>query len=297
MMTTMTQTAADHYMYKGVVSLNNIGCVLLEQGAYQQAMDTIRDAIVVMKTIVPTRKGENRNSPVASGHPTTNLNLEGRLNKATQRMAFPQPMVARSMQQQRSTAAIRHDAPPPIATITLADYCQLEIDDVLMLHPDEQMLMCPIRIEDESEHHGTLNQDLDSAILLFNLGLSHSCLARCQADESVREQLQDAAIHIFGLADSILVQLSSQQSMECNTLTAHHDVKRVTCTNMAVLHSLLQVRMEQQQHCYVDDEDDMELDDDCADVIDRLYYLQNCVFMNEQLAPLQLERCFPAAAA
>lgn len=298
--TTEDSSAADTSMYRGVVYLNNIGCVLLEQGAYQQAMDTMRDAIFVMKTTVCHKTDKNKN-PAVNDVPVdpTDVNLEHRMQQAAQRMAFPlRVAVQHATKEQLISLASCHGAPSEeIATISLTDYNQLEIEDMMMFHPDEQMLICPVRIEDDQERVQR-NQDLDSATMVLNLGLSHACLARCHTDASTREQLQDAAISIFRLADSILTQQNGHQDCQ-RTLAAHFDANRVASVHMAVLHSLLQVRLDQQQQscCLDDEDDDMILDDDCEEVLDRLYYLQNSLMMNDQFDLLQLEGLFPAAAA
>lgn len=296
-MTTTMHSAGDDYMYKGIVYLNNACCVLLEHGAYHQAMDTIRDAIFIMKASVSSNQ-----NPKNYVDPSTidDVQLDERLKQAAQRMAFPRsvaplsnpPMSSRPTYQNSTSRAFG------VAAIALNDYCGLEIDDMMMIDSDEQMLICPVRIECDQDLTDTRNPDLDSAIMLFNLGLAHACLSRCRTDISMQEQLQDAALHIFRLADSILVQQGCVHD-ECQlTLSACHNAKRFAYIHMAVLHSLLQVRMaQQQQKCVHDDDEEMFLDADCEEVLDRLYYIQNSVFLNERLVPMLQQECFPAAAA
>jgi len=262
---------------QGAIYLNNLGCTLLEYGAFEDAMETFQDAVFVMKNGLyhpPT-------STVSGTGPVNNLDLPERFHRANRRLAFPRPCKLLSS---------RRNKVPPFAILTLEDYCQFEFESIMV--NTLQVLMCPVRVEtQDNDDVQYSDSDLDASTMLLNLGLAYACLARCYEEEH-QQELQASACRIFQMADSIL---HHSQSNPCDNEEEDEmddeQWKRTACVNMAVLHSLLQILVIQQ----VKDE---PMSDNVTDpVMDRLYYLQNSVQRaSEYDLPYDPSTCHAAAA-
>jgi len=254
-----------HY-YRGAVYLNNTGVALLEQGAYEQALETLRDAVFVTKTLCAS------SCPASGLLPTDiidRMDLSGRIQQANQRIAFPKPC--------------RPVTPTAFGLLTLEDYRQFEFDAHLYHHSNHS-LFCPVRMDDSS----TLDDlDFDSAIMLYNLGLAYACLARCQSESNHRDQLYRAAGRLFTLADSIIHQCQTESTSklmsDCDCAydydVDHHRLEYMTSVNIAVLHSLLQVMVATATN---DDDPSSQQQDDVVfqQQLDRLYMLQHAILFD-----------------
>jgi len=202
----MPPPSPNHHHHRGSVYLNNVGCALLEQGAFEDALKTFRDAVSVMKTVCTSAIEAPK-----FGSSSLMVNLPQLIHQANQRLAFPQPCrvddVAPPEQVYAST--------PTFGVIALEDYRTFEFDTHFLQHSN-CTLLCPIRlgiIEDPLST--TRDPDLDSATMLFNLGSSYACLAKCQPLPSHRrKQLQEGAARMFKLSDSVLQHCQSRAT-EC----------------------------------------------------------------------------------
>jgi len=273
----------------GAVYLNNVGCALLEQGAYENAMDTFRDAVSIIKTIcVASTSSTNevqdpQTKALQQQHIATSMRLPERMQRANQRLAFPQRCQAVAQEQ----PPLCYDAPtPPVGFLALEDYRYFEFDAHLFQHP-YHTLLCPIRMEDSS----TINSDLDSGTMLYNLALSYTCLAKCQTLSANREQLNQAAARLYQLADSILqhcVAGLTDDKMSDNNDDVHMQ-QYVASVNIAVLHSVLQLMVVTTE--YQHQEDAFE------QVLDRLYILQHTAYTLNAMEDWFCVGHLPAAAA
>lgn len=280
-----------HYR-NGAVYLNNVGCALLEQGAYENAMDTFRDAVSIIKTVcVASTTMEEENSQTKAPLQqsiASSLRLPERMQRANQRLAFPQ-----RCQVVAQEPPLCFDAPPPaMGFLALEDYRYFEFEAHLFQHP-YHTLLCPIRMEDST----AINSDLDSGTMLYNLALSYTCLAKCQALSANRDQLNQAAARLYKLADSILQHCvaASKDDMMCDSCAASDNnedqymQQYVASVNIAVLHSLLQLMVATTE--YLQQEDAFE------QVLDRLYVLQHTAYTLNDMKDWCCVEHLPAAAA
>lgn len=272
----MFPTSHQHREHKGAIYLNNVGCSLLELGAFQDALETFRDSVAVMKTVC-TSAGPPTTTAVQDASP----NLLQCIQRADQRLAFPQPL--------------KTHQPQHFGLLMLEDYHKFEFDTHLLHHP-HHTLICPVRVNDVPQ----IDPDLDSATMLFNLGLSYACVAKCQTVSSHRDELKAAAARVFDLADSILHHTHNQACNDkaCNRPTFDDErLRLIAMVNIAVLHSLLQVMVTSSidnSVSFVLEENDNDI---CHHVLNRLYCLQHTVYLNEleELCPMMGH--LPAAAA
>jgi hypothetical protein len=290
---------------KGLIYLNNAACLLLENGAYEEAMDTISDAIGVMKNIVNTS-----HSQIKSKY--QEIDLDTRLKQAASRMASPHQRIfcdARS-QHTKSDSSVMHCSSSNVVTISLSDYRMCEIEDMIMIAPSEQILICPIRIDIDDDLSS--NSDMLAAILLYNLGVTYSAKARSSYCESLSEQhhLQDVAIKIFLVVNSVLLKQANHPfnhhtQNRRTSLVDRFEAITLACIHMALMHSIIQLktlehRQQSKLHPYLTG-DHMELDDRtveyCYEWLERWDCLRQCLFLLDQMTPFALEENIAAAAA
>jgi hypothetical protein len=274
-------------MYHAAVYLNNVGCVLIERGAYHEALDSVRDAVLVMKAAV---------TPHSSTTCAT-LDIQSLTTKAAQRMAS---LTAKEPLFNDVVAANNARSSIAVTRVNLSDFGHLEIEDMITINLEEEMVVCPVRIHSEEqpgECPSDAKRDVDSAIMLHNLGLVNAYLARQYAAcpdaqaASLRRQLNEAALQMLRFADAMLSQ-QLEASSACHAPDPY-ETTRTAKIHMAVLHGLLQIRVSQQ----VSEHSDVYMDDDCDDLLHRWYFLQDYSFMMEQSALFPSPELFPAPAA
>lgn len=252
---------------RGVTSLNNIGCVLLEQGAFHQAVETFQNAVCLSRAINGLQSSQE-----------SYLAMKAMLQEASFHMAFPRPTQSQSL----ITPTIS------VGFVTLQDYSQLMVDDLLLFDPieDKQFLICPCRIDDVSMESVP---DFNTGVLLSNLGLAYACLSLFYEGEK-KLQLLQAAKGVLQVADA------SVQSSYPRLNAVHQGV--VSRTHMALLYSLLQVDV---VLFSAQGRPEGDIDNATSLIVDRLYALQNTMYLHEHYLTdsqdYQYDQCLPAAAA
>lgn len=218
----------------------------MERGAFEDAMNVFQDAVYIMKAGVCI-------SP-SSPPPTNDLGLPRRLLHAERRVASPETcQVANHMK----TALV------PFVLLRQEDYQAFDFE--MIAFDANQVTISPIRIENSRSSNHQADIDIDSSIMLSNLGQSYACLAKWRFAEN-RRQLQIVAARIFQMADSILYHI---QTHICDEETDNTRWEEMVCINMVCLHGLFQVLEVRQR-------DDEDIADDVLDaVIDRFCYLQS----------------------
>ena len=292
----MSQSSSAWSVYcNGAVYLNNVGCALLEQGAYDDAMDTFRDAVAIIKTVcVAADSSQSSNSQSKTIQDiNSSLRLPDCIVSANQRLAFPNRCQVVSQE-----LPLCFDAPTPaMGFLALEDYRYFEFDTHLFHHP-HHTLVCPIRMEDSS----TADSDLVSGIMLYNLALSYTCVAKCQTIVANRNQLNQAAARLFELADAILQRCistvsSADSSMsDCSDDDNDDDIddgqlmhQYLAFINIAVLHGLLQLM--------VSTTDLLQQENAFEQVLDRLCILHHTAFNVSETEDLFSTEYLPAPAA
>jgi hypothetical protein len=231
----------------------------MKRGAFGDAKKTFSDAVFVMKHGV-TRFSRTQCSET-SGPTYPYLDLQGRIQRADQCMAFPQ--VCKLVNSSTTDDGFEFLEP--------AEFPYIDIDTLLQNH---DQIICPIRIETDLAppvHAGS--EDFISGIMLFNLGLSYSCLSKCDPSTSGQE-LRAAATSMFQLADCIVHRmLTDSETIEI--IAQDFELWKLGATaSMAVLHSLFQLFAD--RRC----SDSTLLHEAHREVYHRLCTLQDNIIMN-----------------
>lgn len=169
--------------YKVVISLNNAGVSLIQRRHYIEAVDTLKDAIRLMR--FSFFSGELL-MPSAD-------ELDQSLQAAWKRTCIGQTDV---------------DDNVSLATITDQDSPYL-VNDSLERSPDT---MCCVNIDPVEDFCGRDMErlEVESSFLLYNYGIAHRCAARSTAtrwDEATRMNIHETAFQIFELAQSVAAKL------------------------------------------------------------------------------------------
>ena len=176
--------------YRAAISLNNIGVVLLEQADFRQALEVLKDAIFVMKLVFPSCRSCSSTSNLSNISNEINVKLQC----AMERLASPRS--------------------PESCPLTL-DAISYEDGNIALLknclrHGPTSPFVFPIKITcSDFEYPEDRDVDVESAILLYNFGLAHMCIATARANGGNGRKAQERALKLFRLSESILVQQSS----------------------------------------------------------------------------------------
>jgi hypothetical protein len=174
--------------HRAAIALNNMGVSLLERRAYRQGMETLNDAIFVMKRVL-------RPPSISSqgfGKPTNSTSYaEAKIHRASRRMANPQPI-------------------PSAVSIDVVSQCATFSYSGTVLHGDwSSPLSSPLRIEvTDLVSLEERDADLESSIMLYNFGLAHLYMAQLAKTPIT---LQEGALKLFDMAYSVLATLSNQE--------------------------------------------------------------------------------------
>lgn len=174
--------------YRGAIALNNMGIKMLECGCYRQAMLTFKDAMEVFRTLF--RPAEASRS-----------NIDAKLRQAYQGLAD-------SQQKQETTPTFSFRVVTGDDRFTnIASVLQQVGPAHFLVRFEPVDFCCPTQ----------RNIDLDSAIVLYNYGISKLCLASAVSATRASSalSLRGAALKVFQLAQCILS--SQQQGCEDDT--------------------------------------------------------------------------------
>lgn len=150
---TGTKTTTCSSYSRLAVMLNNHGVVLLEKGFRSDAMETIRDAMTVLKSSCDS--DEDGGIPLPSSSLT---DFEAMMERASQRLSkATSPSIASSM-------------PPHSRKICVVSFSEeiTELESALRVCPIKDSVFFPVRIESISDENDTR---LALAILLHNFGI------------------------------------------------------------------------------------------------------------------------------
>ena len=226
-------------------------------------MKTFSDAMLVMKRgVTPFSPKHSFGNSAPADEVVPALDLENRIKRADQRMAFPQACM---------TPTSTHDV---FEILELADYPDIDLD--YLLCKQDHHLICPIRIETDLASSPTVdNEELTSGIMLFNLGLSYSCLAKCDPESPSCQELRAAATRIFQLADCIVHHMLTD-AKAIKIMNRDFEIWKIGATTaMAVLHSLFQLFVDRRGS------EDSMLIGAHEEVYERLSFLQDHIYMHE----------------
>jgi hypothetical protein len=176
--------------HRAAIALNNMGVSLLERRAYRQGMETLKDAIFVMKRVL-------RPASISHGFgktPNSTSYAQGKVHRASKRMATAQ-------------------AVPSAVSIDVISHCATfshrSRSTSILQGGSSYPLSSPIRIEaNDLVSREDRDSDLESSIMLYNFGLAHLCMAKLVKTPI---KLQEGALKLFKMAYSVFDTLCDQE--------------------------------------------------------------------------------------
>jgi hypothetical protein len=179
--------------HRAAIALNNMGVSLLERRAYRQGLETLKDAIFVMKRVL---RPASISSQGLCKTPNSTSYAEAKVHRASKRMANPQPI----------SSAISIDVLSQCATFS---HRSCPSDSVLHAGGPSSPLSSPLRIEaTDLISLEDRDSDLESSIMLYNFGLAHLCMAKLVKTPI---KLQEGALKLFNMAYCILAPRCDQE--------------------------------------------------------------------------------------
>jgi hypothetical protein len=180
--------------HRAAIALNNMGVSLLERRAYREGMETLKDAIFIMKRVL-------RPLPISSQEfsktPNSTTDADAKVERASKRMANLHPILS----------AVSIDVVSRCATFSHRSV----LSGSVLRGSSSSPPRYPLRIEatdfvplGEEDR----NSDLESSIMLYNFGLAHLCMAKL-AKTPIK--LQEGALTLFNMAYSVLAPLCDQE--------------------------------------------------------------------------------------
>jgi hypothetical protein len=176
--------------HRAAIALNNMGVSLLERRAYREGIDTLKDAIFVMKRVLRPPPMCSRGFGKA---PYSTSDAEAKVERASKRVANTQPIpstVSIDVVSRCATFSHRSQHSGSVLDGGSSSPLRIEVTDLV------------------SMGEGNSTFDLESSIMLYNFGLAHLCAAKLAKTPT---NLQEGALTLFNMAYSILAPLCDQE--------------------------------------------------------------------------------------
>lgn len=180
------------FLYRGAIALNNIGVALMQQHRFRDAMDTITDSVAAIQACLPGSPQLNRETLVKRLHDASKRNFAS------------------------SCVNVPDDGVLVVSVEDSDIFSTLHHNEGLYTDKDT---FCPIRIRHAAESEdGSAAVDFQTAVVLFNMGLTHLALARQQRQESDAAACRTAGLHVLRLGYSIVYNrfLNSSEDSDSN---------------------------------------------------------------------------------
>jgi hypothetical protein len=196
--------------HRAAIALNNMGVSLLERRAYRQGMETLQDAILVMKRVL---RSPSITSQGSDKTPNSTSYTDTKVHRASKRMANPQPIpsaVSVDIDSHRATfsyhsylVSVLHGS----SSSPLRSPLRIEAADLDSLEESDHVLQSSIMLFNFGLAHLFMAK-LDNSIMRFNFGLAHLCMAKL---DKTPIKLQEGALKIFSMVHSVLATLCNQE--------------------------------------------------------------------------------------
>jgi hypothetical protein len=197
--------------HRAAIALNNMGVSLLERRAYRQGMETLKDAILVMKRVLV--RSPSISSQGFGNTPNSTSDADTKVHRASKRMVNPEPI----------PSAVSVDDVSHCATFSHRSYLgsvlhggsssplrsplRIEVTDLVSLEDRDPFLESSIILFNFGLAHLCMAK-LDNSIMRFNFGLAHLCMAKL---DRTPIKLQEGALKIFNMTYSVLASLCNQE--------------------------------------------------------------------------------------
>jgi hypothetical protein len=192
------------YDFKAAVHLNNTGVSLLQRRCYRQAMNTLSDALSIMKAVSSRLEASSTEAPTLQGEEFS-TDIQGKLRDATQRLASPRPSTV-EMCKNISVQVLSDDSSPTAVEPSLLE------EDCDTGSPCSQVIYL-IRMEPaDFEVPSEKDMAFESSTILYNYGMAYRCLSSLSTFTPFAPKLDSRAFQMFHLAYS--------------TLLSHHDMNQ-----------------------------------------------------------------------
>lgn len=200
--------AAAHlqHEWRGAMALNNIGVTLLEQSCYKQALETLEDAVYLMKSACQADIVQ----PQQSSRSILASEVEERIHRGFRRLAKPEPNKTRGGGPRESFLTFSSDDADSFSSAASLSNFQAN-------HSSGSHSAILIRMEDLGTEDGRI-PEIDSAIMLQNYGLSCLSASNIVTRRCVRSQLRNSAIDVLTLCQNILCTAPTLSMVRHNPL-------------------------------------------------------------------------------
>ena len=201
--------AADQESYNNAITLNDIGVSLLAQGAIQQSMETLHDAVSALKMAFrPEDESLNEGSVEDAETKKNTKKIQTMVSKAVTRLSSPETTTQASRAEAISIQVVSYEdvakfpfLDEPIPSLESTSWAPYACSLATRTCPTSSKSTAESRSLDASHHR---DFDLDSAIMLYNFGLSYLCLDMVK--DSTKRRLESAQ-RLFQMSYSIISKL------------------------------------------------------------------------------------------
>lgn len=201
-------------LYRGALALNDMGVSLLERGAYRAALDTLKDAIFVMKRVFPSSHHL---------HPGS-YDIDAKLSRAYSKLASSKLEKPCSLNVEIVPHNVEFEALRSVLLRTSTP-CNRQVNFVIKIEVFDAEDQCV---------------DVHSAILLHNFAVAHLSMSRLANSSSFVQRIRDGAFQLSSFARQTLghlMQVDGPDTLEyllqCNPC--------LILVTAAVLHCQIQI--------------------------------------------------------
>jgi tetratricopeptide (TPR) repeat protein len=192
--------------YRAAIALNNMAIALMERHAYRESLETLIDGCSLMESAL-------RHQHSSTSDPSSYLLVEDKIQKSSMRLSMSLASSS-TISSALSSALDTADAVMVVIHDGLCLDSRTSMDSTISALKQDSFRLSPIRLEavafqDVEER----NPELESGLMIFNLGVAYLCLSRSACSRSASFKLRVVSVRLFRMAYDIVAKLETLQQL------------------------------------------------------------------------------------
>jgi hypothetical protein len=218
--------------YRAAIALNNMAIALMERYEYRESLETLIDGCSLMESAL-------RHQHSSTSDYSSQLLVEDKIHKSSMRLSTS----LASSSTISSTLSSALDMADAVLVVNHDGTClesRTSMESSIGGSKQDSFRLSPIRLEAiPFQHVEERNPELESGMMIFNLGVAYLCLSRsaCQS-RSASFKLRVVSVRLFRMAYDIVAKLETlQQLVDAQPET--HENQLQLATRLLLAHMML----------------------------------------------------------
>lgn len=225
--------------YRAAIALNNMAIVLMERQAYRESLETLIDSCSLMESAL-------RRQHSSTPEPSSNLLVDEKIHKSSERLS--RSLAFNPNERSSSTTSSARpwalNTAQAVVVVNHDGVClesRTSIDATNSAVGEGSFRISPIRLEAlDSQRVEDRDPELESGMLIFNLGVAYLCLSRSECRSRSRSfKLRDVSARVFRMAYDNVAKLETLQQLMDSPQAENKENQLQLVTRLLLGHMIL----------------------------------------------------------